>query len=350
MRVLPLLLLLTLMIGSTVAAQEPPPAQVVTAQISQAEIAENQSFVGLLYYDRTSLISSEVAGLVKSIKVKEGDHIKKGTLLVSLDTEILDHEISLNKVRVAQIDLTINHTEKNHLRLKKLYDQSGVSEKDYDDAFYAYQNAIQEKEILAEELNKLLIKKRKSEIFAPFEGVILQKNIDSGAWVQQGTLLVELASSKDLFVKVPISETLLQFVSTGQQVPLVINAFAKELTGIVADFSPIADPATKNIFLKIRIPSLNRVAANMSATVYVPTSNKKSLNLIPRDALIKFQGKDFVYTIKDGKASILPVNIVTYLNDQVGVDNPYFVPGMPVVVVGNERLRPDQPVTVVEER
>jgi multidrug efflux pump subunit AcrA (membrane-fusion protein) len=73
------------------------------------------------------------------------------------------------------------------------------------------------------------------------------------------------------------------------------------------------------------------------------------LSIIDRAALIKFQGKDFVYTIKEGKAAILPVNIVAFLGDKVGVDNPYIVPGMNLVVEGNERLRPDQPVVVAGE-
>jgi len=87
----------------------------------------------------------------------------------------------------------------------------------------------------------------------------------------------------------------------------------------------------------------------MSATVYIPTSDKKELAIIPRDALIQFQGKDFVYTVKENKAAIMPVNIVTFFGDKIGADNPYFVPGMVVVVEGNERLRPDQPVTVAGE-
>ena len=49
---------------------------------------------------------------------------------------------------------------------------------------------------------------------------------------------------------------------------------------------------------------------------------------------------------KEGKAAILPVNIVTFLGKKIGADNPYFVAGMPVVIEGNERLRPDQAVTV----
>jgi multidrug efflux pump subunit AcrA (membrane-fusion protein) len=80
----------------------------------------------------------------------------------------------------------------------------------------------------------------------------------------------------------------------------------------------------------------------------VPASTKQQLSIISRASLVKFQGKDFVYTVKEGKAAILPVNIVAYLGDKVGVDNPYIVPGMPVVTEGNERLRPDQPVVVGE--
>ena len=95
---------------------------------------------------------------------------------------------------------------------------------------------------------------------------------------------------------------------------------------------------------------MEKVAENMSATVFIPTSPKRLLSIIPRDALIKFKGQDFVYTVKDDKAVILPVNIVTYLGDTVGADNPYFAAGMPVVIEGNERLQPDQPVVIAGEK
>ena len=77
--------------------------------------------------------------------------------------------------------------------------------------------------------------------------------------------------------------------------------------------------------------------------------NKMKLKMIKRDALIKYQGKDFVYTVKDGKATILPINIVVFSGEYVGVDNPYVVPGMPVVVDGNDRLKPDQEVEIVQK-
>lgn len=333
-----------------VAADGPPPAGVVVTKVVQQNVSQNRSVIGVLYYERTSDISTEVAGLVETVKVSQGDHVKLGDPLVILNTEILDQEIALTKTRIAQAQLRISNTKKNFRRLEKIYKQAGVSEKDYDDAEYAFQDAQKEKQANQDSLAKLLIQKRRSVISAPFAGIILEKHVDSGAWVQQGKQLVSLGSSKELFVRAPIAEGMLQFIEMGATVPVTVTAFGQETMGTVIDIDPVADMKTKNIFLKIKIDPLPLMAENMSATVHVPASVKQTLQVLPRAALVKFQGKDFIYTVKEDKAAILPVNIVTYMGESVAVDNPYIVPGMVVVVEGNERLRPDQPVTITGEK
>ncbi len=332
------------------AADGPPPAGVVVSKVIQQDVSQNRSVIGVLYYERTSDISTEVSGLVETVQVSQGDHVKQGDPLVVLNTEILDQEIALTETRIEQAQLRIRNTKKNFRRLEKIYKQAGVSEKDFDDAEYAFQDAQKEKQANEGTLKKLLIQKRRSVISAPFAGIILEKYVDSGAWVQQGKQLVSLGSSEDLFVRAPIAENMLQFVEMGATVPVSVTAFGQETTGTVIDIDPVADMKTKNIFLKVKIDPLPLMAQNMSATVYVPASLKQTLQILPRAALVKFQGKDFIYTIKEGKAAILPVHIVTFMGESVAVDNPYIVPGMPVVVEGNERLRPDQPVTITGEK
>jgi RND family efflux transporter MFP subunit len=314
------------------------------------EVSSTQSVTGIIYYERVSDISTEVAGLVEKITVRQGDRVAEGEVLVRLDTEILEREIQLTKTRIAQAELRINNAGKNFRRLETLFDKEGVSEKDYDDAAFSYQDAQKEKQALEENLAKLAIQKDRSVIRAPFGGIILRKEVDTGAWVQQGKVLVSLGSSEDLFVRAPISESLLRFVNPGEEITVLINAFDREVPGVVAGIDPVADLKTKNIFLKISIPSLDTIAENMSAQVFVPSSEKRELGVFSRAALVKFQGKDFVYTVKEGKASILPVNVVAFLGQRVAADNPYIAPGLPVVVEGNERLRPDQPVTVAGEK
>ena len=334
---------------SSLNAQEQPPAMVVTTEITREIVSENRSFSGLLEFDRTSNVSSDVSGLVEKILVKEGDKVAKGGLMVHLDTEILDREIALRKNRIQQTQLSIELADKNLKRLEALLSKMGTSEKNYDDALFAFQNSQLEKKSAELELEKLMIQKRKSDIKAPFDGIILEKNIDSGDWVQQGKQLVAIGSLKDIIIRVPVEESILQFIEEGDKVPLTINALNKEASGTISGIHPVADARTKNVFVEVSITAFENMVANMSATVFIPTSEARELNIIPRDALIKFQGDDFVYTVKEGKASILPVNIVTFLGNKIGADNPYFTPGMPVVIEGNERLRPDQPVAIQGE-
>lgn len=329
-------------------ADGPPPAKVKVAPVTQQEVAQTRTVIGVIYFERISQISTELAGLVKNVEVSQGDTVAQGDPLVILNTEILDEEIVFQQARIKQIELRIANVEKNYRRLEKLYGKAGVSERERDNALYEYENAQLEKQATRATLQKLKIQKERSIISAPFNGIILTKEVDSGSWVQPGRQLVSIGSSEDLFIRAPISESMLKFVEPGQQLPVTITAFGKELTGTLKDIDPVADMKTKNIYLKISIEPLDVVAQNMTATISVPASFPQQLSILSRASLIKFQGKDFVYTVKEGKAAILPVNIVAYLGDKVGVDNPYIVPGMPVVIEGNERLRPDQPVTVGE--
>jgi len=344
-----LLIFLFQLVATSTFAQGQPPALVKVASISQRKITENKGFLGLLYYERVSNISSEVTGLVKEITVRTGDRVKIGDILVHLDTELLEQEIMLAETRVKQLEARIQHAENNFARLQSLLKQKGTSKQKYEDAEFNLLDAQLEKQAANETLSKLLLEKQKSIISAPFTGIVLEKQVDRGDWVSLGKGLLTLAADNELFVRVPVNEKMIRFIQPGQKLPVTLTALDQKITGILQDIAPRADARTKNIFLKIHIPAQPLVAENMSATVFVPTSTTRTLSMIPRDALIKFKGKDFVYTVKDGKASILPVNIVTYLDTEVGADNPYLVPGLPVVIEGNERLRPDQAVTLSRE-
>jgi len=331
-------------------AQEQPPAKVVVREAVREVIAENRPFIGILVFDRTSRVSTEVPGLVDQVFVEEGDLVSLGDPLVSLDTELLDKEIALRRARLEQVRLRLELAKKNLGRAEILLARKGTSEKNYDDARYAYEDSLEEKRSSELELEKLLIQKRKSTITAPFDAVILKKNVETGDWVQQGTNVAEAGAISELVIRVPVEESLLRFIIPGKQVPVTINAFARELTGTILRFEPIADPRTKNVFVKIGIPPQEHVAENMSATVYVPTGVERELTVVPRDAVVNMQGRDFVFTVSEGKAAMRQVNIAAYLGDRIGTDTPGLLPGTPVVIEGNERLRPDQPVVVAEDR
>ncbi len=191
------------------------------------------------------------------------------------------------------------------------------------------------------ELNKSIIR-------APFNGLILTRYKSRGEWVPPGDPICLLATVDDVMIQVALPEELMPFVKTGQTLSLTVIATGKTFRGQVKVVVPSVDVKSKTFDVKVGISYTPGLFQNMSARVNVPTGPARRLKMIKRDALVRFQGKEFVYTVKDGLAKILPIRISAMDGEYLGVDAPHIVNGMPVVIDGNERLRPDQPVTVVD--
>ncbi len=351
MRLFVALLLLFFSAIPCFAAEPPamPPARVVVSHVEVRQTAATSDMIGLLYFERVSELSGEVAGLAADVNVTEGDLVQKGQPLLVIDTVLLDKEIELHKAILAQIVVKMERVKKDIGRFEKLIQRQATSEKALDDLLFDYRALENEKIAQIARVEKLQLQKEKSVVCSPFNGIILKKNVDAGSWVEPGFPVLTVGSISDVFVKVSVSENILQFLHKESILPVRINALNRNVDGIFTGIKPLADAKTKNIILKVRLPELTGIAENMSATVSVPMSQQQQLKIIPRDALIKYQGKDFIYTIKDDKAAIMPVHIVAYLGRDVGVDDAHINAGMIIVVDGNDRLRPDQSVQVVEK-
>lgn len=326
----------------------PPPARVVTAQAVMESVAETTSVVGTLYFDRVSRLSAQVSGLVDKIHFREGDHVKKGTPLLRINTDYVENEIQTVLASMDQVKVRMAKAQKDLLRYKTLFQEDAASEKEFDDMAFSLEDLTRQLRILDKNLELAGLKEKKSVIRAPFDGVVLEKNIDVGSWMAPGSELCLLGSEEDLFVKAPISENLLRFAHKGVRVAVKVKALGREFTGILDGAQPQADSRTKIVFVKVRMPRIHDALVNMSATVFMPAGEKRDMVLVPRDALVSFNGQDLVYTIQEGKAAPLPVSILTYVEACAGVEPGAIQAGMSVVVDGNQRLRPGQAVTVID--
>jgi len=342
-----ILILFFSMIAVSAFAQ--PPAKVVVAKVFEKEVSRTNQIVGVTDFDKLSGISSEISGLIEKQSVVEGTVVKKGDVLVSLNTDFIRKSIEIMKKQIEQVDIKTQNTKKNLNRYEILFKKNAASEKVYDDLSDTYKELMKEKEIIRKNMEKLDLEMKKSVIRAPFDGLILERYKSEGEWLSPGVSVCSLASVEDVFVRVAVSEELVKYIHPGEQISLTINALEKEFVGTVKIFVPVADMQSKTFQAKISIPYFKEIIKNMSATVNVPVSDKMKLKMIKRAALVRFQEKDFVYTVEDNKAKMLPVNIVAYEGEYIGVDNPHITADMPVVIDGNDRLRPDQPVEVIEK-
>lgn len=340
---------LALMIsGPLMAAAEGPSTRVVTALVVEENVAETTQVLGTLFFDRMSNLSSEVGGLVNAVHVREGDRVKKGDLMFGLSTDFIDNEIASVQATMEQVKVRLARAEKGLKRYETLFKQKAVSESEYDDIVLSREDLVRQIVILEKQFALAQLKKHKSLIRAPFDGVVIEKNVDVGNWVSPGSRLCIVGSISDLFVKVSLSESLLTFARTGNMVPVSIEALGANVVGTIDGIIPVADPQTRSVFVKVRLPDMDHPVLNMSATVSMPVGHKKNMLLIPRDALVSYNGQYMVYTVDQGKAAPIPVTIVSYVGDAVAIGPGGIKKGMPVVVDGNDRLRPGQGVEVIK--
>jgi len=325
-----------------------PLTRVVTSPVVEKNVAETTQVVGTLFFDRMSNLSAEVSGLVNAVHVREGDRVKKGQVLFGLNTDFIDNEIASVRAGMEQLKVRLGRAEKGLKRYETLFQQKAVSEAEYDDIVLSREDLVRQTIILEKQLALARLKKQKSLIRAPFDGVVIEKKTDTGDWVSPGVRLCVVGSIKDLFIKVPVSESLLTFALKGQTVPVSIDALGIKETGTIDGIIPVADPQTRSVFVKVRLPEIEHPVLSMSATVSMPVGEKKNMLLIPRDALVSFNGQDMVYTVEQGKSAPIPVTILSYVGENVAIAPGSVVKGMPLVVDGNDRLRPDQGVEVIK--
>lgn len=338
-----------LMSATVVWAQQPPPARVAVAKVFEKEVAPTTSLVGVVDFDQNAGISSEISGLMVKHQMVEGQVVRKGDVLVQLNTEFLEKDIGVIDQQVAQLNVRIEKTRKNLKRFETLFKEDATSEKDYDDLAFSLKELQAERASLQVTRAKKKLELKKSQIRAPFDGLVVERYKDIGEWISPADPVCRLAAVKQTVIKVPVSEGLIRYVKTGQAVAVTIEALKRDFDGRIRAIVPKVDPKSKTFELKIGVDYVQGLLQNMSASVNVPSGHKKMLKMIKRDALVRFQGKQFVYSVKEGKAKILPVQVAAVDGEYLGVEAPYISAGMPVVVDGNERLQPEQAVQIVDK-
>jgi RND family efflux transporter MFP subunit len=169
------LLAIAFLFFSTVSAFSQPPAKVIVAEVFEKEISKTNQMMGVLDFDKRSGISPEIAGLVEKVFFNEGLQVKKGDILVTLNSDFIQKSIDISIKEKEEISIRINNTEKNLKRFEMLYKEEAASEKAFEDLADTLRELQIRNEKIQVQIDKLKLEMKKSSIRAPFDGIILQK-------------------------------------------------------------------------------------------------------------------------------------------------------------------------------
>ena len=321
----------------------PPPANVTVSVVKSGRVAPRAEFIGTIYYEEVSDVASELSGLVEVVRFEEGQRIKKGQVLIELGSDLLKkrllatvatYEQALSELEIARIELR---------RREKLFKTKSISEQSYDENRFRVKGIEKRTSSLKAEVERFEIELQKKIIRAPFDGIVIKREVDRGEW-----LSVAIFAKDDVVdVVADVSEKFIPYVQIGMPVKGAVNG--NEITGKVIAIVPRGDVATRTFPVKIRTSNTLGLIEGMSARVVLPTGKPQKTLVVPRDAVISARGQTAVYAVQNSKAQMIPVNVIGYQNLLAGVEGPGLAEGMQGVVKGNERLRNGQTVSLIAQ-
>jgi RND family efflux transporter MFP subunit len=331
-------------------AQAPPPAPVVVSEVKEQTLQKPVTIVGAVQPLKRSTIASEIAGLVEDFPVEEGDVVKKGDLLAKLRTESLEIDLREAKAQKAEAEARYRLAKRNLERFQELY-KKGVA------SLQQLQDTETEKDAMSARLSQLEAQidnhdydLARSNIVAPFDGYITAEHTEVGQWIVVGGPVVELIDINTAEIDVEVPERYISQIRLGDYADVIFDALPDLLIGgKITSIVPQADRESRTFPVKVVVDNKDGlIKSGMVARVSFLIGEPSLVKLVPKDAIVEQNKSNFVYVVNDGSASPVQVNTGIAIRDLIQIIGPV-EKGQLIVIRGNERLRPNQPVKIVNK-
>ena len=378
--------------------EEAPPVSVsipvTVLTVKEAMLSNERTYIGSIAAEDTSTVVTQASGTLTKLYVKKGDSVKKGQLIGEIDStkQQLDVEEQESKLasaiaRLAQAKASqdtdtkevssarvlakqaLDNAKESYDRVKALVEagalpaaQLGTAEDEWVRAQSSYRTSTQsEAKDLAGiqvsavdvEAARLAVEKAKraladSKIKAPMDGVINQLSVSVGDLIANQGAVGEIVSLDPAMVTIQVAEDALPSLKKGMVMQLSIPALGTKTEGDIAFIGLSAARDTKLFPVEIRLP--NRDLAyrpGMRADVTLTSSEEQKGIVLPIEALLELDGKQYVYVVKGDRAFKQEIEKIES-DTQAAVIGQGIVPGDRVVVAGQSDLQDGSQVSITE--
>ena len=333
------------MLAAPVIAQDakgPPPAPVVVVTAESRTLAPVTWYPGTVISRNRARVAAEVEGRIEWV-AEIGASIAEGEVVARLDDALLRQSLVENEAAVARESARLTFLDAQVKRLEKLVTQNTATRSRLDEA--VAERDISRSELRAARARVALTTERleRTRIKAPFGGIVTERVRQGGEWAKSGEAVVRIVDAGALEVQTWIPIAALAFVEEGSE--LALRASPARTSATVRTIVPIGDNRSRLYELRLGVEG-ESWPVGQDVRVAIPTAAARAVVAIPRDALVLRRGGAAVYRVdENGLADRVAVTPGIAQDELIEVDG--IAPGDRVVIRGGERLRPGQPVRVV---
>lgn len=283
-----------------------------TGVVSRMEHAAPRALAGTVQRPDRSTLAARIDGRIGRFAVHEGETVKRGDLLLTLEENqaeagLREAEAGLQQAQgeIAVLRARLEFAQKTYERYARLREGEAVTPQEMDrvrSELSAARQGLAAAEAAGRgaeaRRNQARIGEGYTRITAPYDSVVVRKEVQEGATVMPGAPLVTLDSLGSWQVLADVPESSLDRVRIGDVLPVRIPAANLDLSGEVVEILPSADPRSRSFPVKLEIPDRPDLRSGQYARVTIP-GPPEVLVIIPKAAVVTRGQLTGVYVVED---------------------------------------------------
>jgi len=314
--------------SSTGRASQLPVATVQTATAEGKTQTNTEEVVGTVRAKSRATLEAKVSGRITTLPVVLGQPVRAGELVVRLDApEIV--------ARRDQAEASLQQAGRDWKRMAALFEQQAVTRAEYEAADTRRRVA----EGVAAEAKAML---GYVELVAPFDSVVTKKWVEAGDLATPGKPLLTLEAPSELQLEADVPEAIASHVRREAHLVCRVDDVSGEMTGVVSEIAPNADPGSRTFRVKLDLPPTPGLRPGQFVRLHVPVGESRSLR-VPGAAVVRRGQLEIVFVVANQSAQLRLVKTGRCFGNTVEILSGLDVDDS-VVVDGADRLSDGQPL------
>jgi membrane fusion protein, multidrug efflux system len=314
--------------SSSMGSELPVNAMVVT----QRQMDNKIRVTGTVQPNESLELRSEIAGIVTKIHFREGQRVRKGDLLISLNDEELQAQLE-------KLKFSLKLYQDNEFRQRQLLDREAISREEYE-------RSLTELNTSQADIKLVEVQIARTKIRASFDGIIGLRSISEGGYVTSATNLVSLYSINPAKIDFSVPGRYSTLINPGDKILFTVDGTEERFSGEVYAVEPQIDPSTRT--LRLRALSNNDrgiLLPGQFARIELILESIPDAIMLPSISITPQESKQLVYLVKDNQASPREVILGIRTDNEVQILSG-ISPGDTVITSGLMQVRPGQKLKI----
>ncbi len=306
--------------------------QVKVHRVEPMRLDEKLATIGTVRANEEVEIVSEISGKIFAILFEEGRRVKEGDLLLKIDdSELLaQRQRELHRVELAK---------RAEARQQQLLDDGVISSENYD-------VALGELNVLRAGLQMIDVQLLKTEIRAPFGGVIGLRWVSPGSFLSPQTRIASLHDLDPVKLDLTVPERYAALMHIGDDISFTVEGFERTFPGTIYAIEPSVNAATRSLRMRARCPNRDgALVPGTFANVNLVARSVSNALTVPSIAVIPELGGKKVYVFQDGRAESRKVETGIRAESVVQITSGLAEDDL-VIITGIMQLQPGREVEI----